>query len=173
MFFVPSAGGLQLAGQVSYRPADHEGQPGTSFAHVLVQEEDGAEPRWTALDWLRLSGAPGWVQADSPDLPRELPTLASPADLLGQTPPTIDDRALLTFLRGTLGPTGESGNERPIGQEAGETQALLDFLPERWRIMEPRRRRGWIGQALSAYLEAVAAEPRQSVCLVVEPAVAA
>ncbi len=229
MFYVPSAGGLHVAGQVSYRPADREGQPDTCFAHVLLQEEDGAEPRWTALDWLRLWDAPGWVHEDSADLPRVLPTLASPADLVGQTP-MIDDRALVIFLRGAVEPVSkESFDAAPIGeavarqeedetpagldaesppadeilaapdaepQEAGEVSAppdaepqetgevsappdadaqeaaeaialqavgapaaALEFLPERWRIMDPRRRRGWVGQVLSAYLEAVAAEP--------------
>ncbi len=183
MFFVPSAGGLQVAGQVSYRPAEREGEPGTYFAHVLVQEEDGADPRWTALDWLRLWGAPGWVHADSAGLPRELPTLASPTDLLRRTPPAIDDRVLLTFLRGAGEPAASEGpgetpaanesGETAVVQEAGETPDPLGFLPERWRLMEPQRRCGWLRQVLSAYLEGAAADPRQPVCLVVEPAVAA
>ena len=159
MFFIPSAGGLQVAGQVCYRATDCEGRPGSYFAHVLVQEPGDAQPRWTALDWLRLWGAPGWVQEDSPEMPHLLPALESPADLLGQSAPAIDDPLLASFLR-----------------EAADSPALHDpagILPERWKAMEPGRRCLWFREALSRYLDAAAADPRQTVWLVVEPAVAA
>lgn len=162
MFFIPSAGGLQVAGQVSYRATDCEGRPGSYFAHVLLQAEkdqDGAQPRWTALDWLKLWGAPGWVHEDSAQTPRVLPTLASPADLLGESAPAIDDGLLLSFLR-------EEADSPAFHDPAG-------ILPERWKTMAPEQRRQWFREALSRYMEGGSAEPRQPVWLVVEPAVAA
>ena len=159
LFFIPSAGGLQVAGQVCYRGTDCEGRPGSYFAHVAVQEPGDAQPRWTAMDWLRLWGAPGWVHEDSPDTPHLLPALASPADLLGQSAPAIDDQVLASFLR-------ESADSPAMHDPAG-------ILPERWRTMEPGRRCRWFREALSRYLDAAAADPRQPLWLVVEPAVAA
>lgn len=158
MFFVPSAGGLQVAGQVCYRATDCEGRPGSYFAHLLVQDEDGADPRWTALDCLRLWDAPGWVQEDSPEIPHVLRALASPADLLGDRAPAIDDPLLVSFLR-------ETADSAAFQDPAG-------ILPDRWKTMEPQRRCQWFREALSRYLDA-AAEPRQPLWLVVEPAVAA
>ena len=44
LFFTPSAGGLQLVGQVCYRQTDSEGRPGSYFAHLLFQEEKTPKP---------------------------------------------------------------------------------------------------------------------------------
>ena len=39
MVYLPSTGGLQIVGQVVYRPTDTEGRPGSYFAHVLFRDE--------------------------------------------------------------------------------------------------------------------------------------
>ncbi|MGQ9574981.1 MAG: GAP1-N2 domain-containing protein [Thermoguttaceae bacterium] len=158
LFFIPSAAGLQVAGQICYRPTDCEGRPGSYFSHILVQEEQHAPKRWTALDWLRLWGAPGWVQEDSAETPFLLPKLQSPADLLAGAAPAIDDQVLVSFLR-----------------EPGDSAAFYDpagILPERWRTMPPAERRQWFQEVLCRYLEAASANS-QPVWVVVEPSVAA
>ncbi len=158
MFFVPSAGGLQVAGQVCHRQTDCEGRPGSYFAHVLVQEEKDSHPPWTALDWLRLWSAPGWVLEDGGGLPFVLPALESPSELLGGTPPVIDDSLLVSFLR-------DPG-------DAPSLQAPACPIPERWKAVDPPQRRRWFTEALSQYMR-LEVDKGQPLWIVVEPAVAA
>ena len=49
LFYVPSAGGLQVCGQVCYRATDSEGRPGAYFAHLVVQNKEEGAPRWSPL----------------------------------------------------------------------------------------------------------------------------
>jgi len=157
LVFYPSAGGLQVIGQVCYRQTDTEGRPGSYFAHVLFRDEnDGARP-WSQLDCLKLWAAPGWVEEDSLHHPFLLQPLASLDQMLAGRRPAIDDGVFLSFLST---PAGGSFDD-PSGT-----------IPERWRRMDAARRSGLFIEAFRGFLEMGPAR-RESLLLVIEPGVAA
>lgn len=157
LIYLPSTGGLQLTGQVCYRPTDTEGRPGSYFAHVLFRQEKDALPRWSSLECLKLWQAPGWVEEDSREIPFRLPPLGSLAELLGGQRPAIDDNVFLSFL------TAPAGG--PLDDPRG-------VIPHRWRQMEPRQRSEWFAEAFRALLELDLAR-RESLLAIAEPGAAA
>lgn len=157
-FYVPSAEGLQVLGQVCYRPTDSEGRPGCYFAHLVFQEEKEAVSRWSAPDAVRMWGATGWAIQDSPEIPFTLEPLSALADLLQGGPPVLDDGVLASFLR-----------------EPGDSEAFVDptaVVPDRWRAMDPAVRRDWFLRIFSTIVQTVTAD-RRPLVLVAEPGVAA
>jgi len=157
LVFHPSAGGLQVIGQICYRQTDTEGRPGSYFAHVLFRDEnDGGRP-WSQLDGLNLWAAPGWVEEDSPYHPFLLQPLASLDQMLAGRRPAIDDHVFLSFLNT---PAGGSFDD-PAGT-----------IPERWRRMDAAQRSGLFTEAFRGFLEMGSAR-RESLLLVIEPSVAA
>ncbi|MHB8901460.1 MAG: hypothetical protein ACYC6Y_22140, partial [Thermoguttaceae bacterium] len=153
LIFIPSAGQWQMIGLVSYRQRDTEGRPGSYFAHLLCRESKEGCEAWTLTDALRLWQAPGWVTADSPEHPFRLEALPGLDLLLAGEEPRIDDRALLSFLK---------GDDRATGSR----------LPERWRDLLPKRRVEVL-QAMVDSLLVVGTTRRQSLVVAVEPEVAA
>ena len=130
LFYVPSAGGLQLLGQVCYRTTDSEGRPGSYFAHLVFQDRQGDSSLWSPADALRLWGAAGWMTQDSPEIPFKLEPLGAIADVLSGAPTGIDDNVLASFLR-----------------EPAESPEFIDpaeVVAERWRTMEPGQRSGMV-----------------------------
>jgi hypothetical protein len=157
-FFVPSADGFQVCGQVCYRATDSEGRPGSYFAHLIFQEETDSSVRWSPTELLRLSGAAGWVTQDSPEIAFKLEPLGALSDLLQGGPPGIDDALLATFLR-------EPSDAPTFADPAG-------VIPERWRAMEPQARREWFLGLLCTLVQSATSE-RQPLVLVAEPSMAA
>ena len=160
LVYLPSTSGLQLIGQVCYRQTDTEGRPGSYFAHVLFRDEkDFSEknPRWSPLDGLKLWGAPGWIEEDSPDHPFLLPPFASLAEMLKDRRPAVDDDVFLSFLR----TPAEGSFDDPAG-----------VIPPRWRQTDAGRRRELFVDAFRGFLE-TGDRRRESLLLVVEPSVAA
>ena len=157
-FFVPSAEGMQVAGQVCYRATDSEGRPGSYFAHLVLQDEEGAVSRWSPTEVLRLWGAAGWVAQDSSEIPFKLEPLLAVSELLGGAPAAIDDPVLVSFLRD---PADSPGFSDPAG-----------VIPERWRAMGPAVRRDWFLRVFSAFLHGATSD-RRPLVVVVEPSVAA
>jgi hypothetical protein len=153
LFFCPSMGKLQMVGQVAYRQYDTAERLGSYFAHVLFAEVDG-QP-WSALDCLRLWNAP-WVQEDSPDHPYALPSLARLDDLWAGAAPAVGDDALLRFLQS---PSGAAEKDDAV-------------IPSRWRATAVQTRIDLLVNALQGLL-ALGLPRRESVLLVVEPAIAA
>jgi len=157
MIYVPSAGGLQVLGQVCYRQTDTEGRPGSYFAHLLLRQQRDGRPPWSALECLKLWGAAGWVREDSPDISLRLPTLAALDEMLAGAPPTIDDHVFLSYL------TAPAGG--PFYDPGG-------VIPPRWRSADAAERRQVFTAALSA-LAALSARQRGALLVVVEPSMAA
>lgn len=157
LIYLPSTNGLQMVGQICYRPTDTEGRPGSYFAHVLFREEKEGQRAWSVLDALRLWQAPGWVLEDSPQIPFRLSPLKSPADLLASRRPAIDDGVFLSFL---TAPAHGSFDD-PVG-----------VIPARWRHMDPGVRAAAFTDVLAGFLD-VPASRRESLLLVAEPSVAA
>ena len=159
LVYHPSAGGLSVIGQVCYRQTDTEGRPGSYFAHVLFREEKGTEPPWSQLDCLKLWGATGWVEEDSPQIPFLLQPLDSLDQMLERRRPAVDDHVFLSFLR-----TPADGSfDDPAG-----------VIPERWRRMDAARRCGLFVEAFRGFLflENTGAR-RESLLLAIEPSAAA
>lgn len=157
LVFYPSAGGLQVIGQICYRQTDTEGRPGSYFAHVLFRDEhDGGRP-WSQLDCLKLWAAPGWVEEDSTYHPFLLQPLASLEQMLAGHRPAIDDHVFLSFLST---PAGGSFDD-PAGA-----------IPDRWRRMDAAERSGLFTEAFRGFLE-MGTTRRESLLLVIEPSVAA
>ena len=157
LFFIPSAAGLQIAGQVCYRATDTEGRPGSYFAHALFRQENSGPARWSALGCLRLWRAPGWVEEDSAGIPFRLPELDAPKDLMGARRPAIGDRVLQSFLTVAAG---------------GEFDDPAQVIPPRWREKEAKQRAAIVIDAMDSFLD-LDLRQRQSLLLVVEPEVAA
>ncbi|MFH1265509.1 MAG: hypothetical protein ABIK89_07245, partial [Planctomycetota bacterium] len=157
LVYHPSTGGLQMVGQVCYRQTDTEGRPGSYFAHVLFREEKDGQPRWSPLDCLKLWGAAGWVDEDSPNIPFLLEPLESLNQVLNRERPAIDDQVFLSFLST---PAGGSFDD-PAGA-----------IPPRWRQIDAARRSSLFVDAFRGFLE-ITGERRESVLLVIEPSVAA
>ena len=157
LIFHPSAGGVQLVGQVCYRPTDTQGRPGSYFAHVLWQPCDDKAQGWSAADCLRLWNARGWAQEDHVDIPFLLPSLTSAEELLAGQRPAIDDRVLRSFLTadGTL-PLDDPGR----------------VIPARWRNASLAQRRQIVQQVLEAVLQQ-GIQGRQGVLLLAEAELAA
>ncbi len=199
LFFFPKVEDFQLIGHTCYPASRNEGSAGGCISHVLLRRlrlecppeqgksdarqaaeppsevedtalaesaagqastatADRAEPTWSVLDGLRLWGARGWIGSDSPDLPRQLPSLNCLSELLAGAQPAITDEVLLSFLK-----------------EPGDSPAFVDatgVIPARWRGMEPERRRRWFTRVLCRFLQPDH-EPRRSLMVVAEPAVAA
>jgi hypothetical protein len=157
LVYLPSTGGLQMVAQVCYRQTDTQGRPGSYFAHILFQPERSGQPPWSSLDCVKLWGAAGWVEEDSPQIPFLLLPLSSLTEMLRQRRPAIDDAVMASFLRSPPG--------GPFDDPAG-------IIPFRWRQKPVAQRVGLLRDVLSGYLETAGGQ-RQSVLLVVEPAVAA
>ncbi len=157
-FYVPSAEGLQVCGQVCYRSTDSEGRPGSYFAHLIFQEESDSSVRWSPTELLRLCGTAGWVAQDSPEIAFKLEPLGALSDLLQGGSAGIDDAVLATFLR-------ESGDSPTLADPAG-------MIPERWRAMEPQVRRDWFLGLLCTLVQSATSD-RQPLALVAEPSLAA
>jgi len=157
LVYHPSAGGLQVIAQVCYRQTDTEGRPGSYFAHVLFRDESDAQPPWSQLDCLKLWGASGWAEEDSPHIPFLLQPLGSLDELLDGRRAAVDDQVFLSFLST---PAGGSFDD-PAG-----------VIPERWRQMDAARRCSLFTEAFRGFLE-IAPARRESLLLVIEPSAAA
>lgn len=157
-FFLPSAEGMQIAGQVCYRATDSEGRPGSYFAHLVFQDEEGLASRWSPTEILRLWGATGWMAQDGAEIPFKLEPLLAISELIAGASPVIDDPVLLSFLRE---PADAPGFADPA-----------EIIPERWRAMEPAIRRDWFLRIFSAFLQGATSD-RRPLVVVVEPSVAA
>jgi hypothetical protein len=156
LVFLPSVGGLQVVGQVSYRQKDtsRDQRIGSYFGHLLVSEPK-SEP-WSVLDCLQLWGAP-WVAEDSPTIPFQLKTLVQLNSLRTASRPAIDDGVLFSFLTA------------PPGQPFDDPQQVI---PPRWRNIPRTERVSLLADILRAYFE-LGAGRRESVLVVVEPSLAA
>ena len=157
LIYFPSTSGLQLVGQICYRQVDTEGRPGSYFAHILFHEEKDGQPRWSQLDCLKLWGAGGWVDEDSPDIPFLLPSLSSLNEMLVGRRAAIDDGVFLSFLS----TSADGAFDDPGG-----------VIPPRWRQKDPHERSDLFTEAFRLFLD-VTAGRRQSLLLVVEPGLAA
>jgi len=157
LVYHPSAGGLQVVGQVCYRQTDTEGRPGSYFAHVLFRDEKDGQRPWSQLDCLKLWGATGWVEEDSPHIPYLLRPLGSLDEMLDGRRAAIDDHVFLSFL-GT-----------PVGGSFDDPEGVI---PERWRQMDAARRCSLFTEAFRGFLEMSGAR-RESLLLVIEPSAAA
>jgi len=156
LVFVPVGGGLQVLGQISYRPTDTEGRVGSYFAHVLFADPREGGLRCSAREALQLWHARGWVEEDGPQIPHGLPTLSAAGDLLDGRPPSINDRLVLEFL--TV----------PAGAALADPAQVV---PPRWRNCPPDDRRRLLVDVLDAVLEALTLG--RPLLAIVEPELAA
>ena len=157
LIFFPSTGGLQVAGQVCYRPTDTEGRPGSYFAHVLFQDEQDGQGRWSPADCLKLWNARGWVDEDSTTIPFVLRSLYSLSEMHQNARPAIDDGVLRSFLT-----TPAGGNfDDPAG-----------VIPSRYRATPPKQRINLLANVFRGLLE-IDFHQRASLLIVVEPSLAA
>ncbi len=152
------AGGMQVCGQVCYRPTDSEGRPGSYFAHLLVRDTADSPSRWTPAEMLQLWGAAGWVIEDAPEIPFKLEPLNALSDLHQSKAPAIDDALLGAFLR-------DSGDALAAADPTG-------VIPERWRLLTPEVRRDWFLALLCAVAQSTT-NSSQPLLLVAEPSLAA
>jgi len=157
LIYHPSVGGLSVVGQVCYRQTDTEGRPGSYFAHVLFREEKGTQPPWSQLECLKLWGAAGWAEEDSPQIPFLLQPLDSLDQMLQGRRPAVDDYVFLSFLRTPAHGTFDD----PAG-----------VIPERWRRMDAPQRCGLFVEAFRGFLEITGARG-ESLLLAIEPSAAA
>ena len=157
LVYLPSADGLPLVAQVCYRPTDTQGRPGSYFAHVLFRQQRDGQPGFSSLECLKLWGAPGWVEEDSPEIPFLLEPLRSLDDMFGRRRPAVDDDVLLGFLQSPPG--------GPFDDPGG-------VIPARWRQKPAAERTALLRDALLGFLQADGSR-RESLLLVVEPPVAA
>jgi hypothetical protein len=157
LIFYPSTGGLQVAGQVCYRQTDTEGRPGSYFAHVLFQDEQDGQGRWSPADCLKLWNARGWVDEDSTTIPFLLRSLYSLSEMYQNARPAIDDGVLRSFLT-----TPAGGNfDDPAG-----------VIPPRYRVAPPKQRITLLADVFRGLLE-IDFSQRESLLVVVEPSLAA
>lgn len=169
LIYLTAGDGLQMVGQICYRPRDTEGRPGSYFAHVLFSDqsdvavEGASQPAaaaWRAVDCLKLWRAPGWVEEDSPEIPFMLRPFAGPEEMsrqmLGQQPPAVDDEVLMALLTSPA----DGAFHDPGG-----------VVPPRWRRQDPRQRRAVLIEALDGLLQL--GTGGGSLLLVAEPSVAA
>ena len=153
LFYSPALGEFQVLGQISYRQQDTAGRPGSYFAHVLVGSR---ENHWSPLDCLQLWGA-HWADEDSEKLSAKLPELEQLDALLDGSPPAIDDRLLLNFLKS------------PVGEPFDDPRKVI---PERWRYVAPADRAELLAETLQGFLN-LGSQRRENLLLVIEPSVAA
>jgi GTPase-associated protein 1, N-terminal domain type 2 len=157
LVYSPSAGGLQLLGQICYRQKDAANQSaGCYFGHVLFSETGDSGTGWSLLDCLQAWGSSRWVVEDAPSLPFDLEPLSS-LDEIRDEPPAINDRLLLSFLT------------TPTGQTFDDVGCVI---PERWREKSPEERQQLMTTVLGAYA-ATGGNRRESLLLVAEPSLAA
>jgi hypothetical protein len=110
-----------------------------------------------SINYLACAHVLGWVIEDNDKLPYDLPTLARLSDLRAGTPPPVDERVLWSFL-----------NTPPGGSFYSPDPGVI---PPRWRAMSVADRRRYFRLALMDHLE-IADQPRDSLLVLVEPAVA-
>ena len=130
--------GLQIVGQVCYRPTDSEGRPGSYFAHVLLSDAAAGGPHWPALTCLRLWRAAGWTEEDAPAIPFLLPALKSVDDMLRGKRAIVGDRVLRSFL------TTEPGG---VFDDPGKV------IPPRLRKLDAQQRQNLLIDALDTFLD--------------------
>jgi hypothetical protein len=157
LFSAPQPEGVQIAGQVSFRPTDTRGRPGSYFAHVLFREAGDSAPAWSPCEVLQLWGSRGWVDQDSADLPAHLAELPSLAALLSGQPAALSDRVFHSFLT------------TPVGEAFHDPGCVI---PASWRHQPASARQSIFRELFAALLE-IAPEARARLTVVVEPALAA
>ncbi|HET6879217.1 MAG TPA: hypothetical protein VFI31_03640 [Pirellulales bacterium] len=169
LFFCPAMGKLQMVGQVAYRQYDTAGRLGSYFAHVLFG--DKSQGAWSAVDCLRLWGAP-WVQEESAEHPFKLPSLERLDELWAGKNSPISDDAVLGFLRSTPDPTGRASSPSlsdGLGRPSHDVDQVID---PRWQQAAVQQRIDLVVNSLQGLL-AFALGRRENVLLVIEPSVAA
>jgi hypothetical protein len=157
LIFFPSTSGLQVTGQVCYRQTDTEGRPGSYFAHVLFQDDQDGQGRWSPADCLKLWNARGWVDEDSTTIPFVLRSLYSLSEMHQGDRPAIDEGVLQSFLTTPAGGTFDD----PAG-----------VIPPRYRVAPPKQRINLLADVFRGLLE-VDFHQRESLLIVVEPSLAA
>ena len=160
LVYFPSISGCRMLSQVCYRNTDTRGRPGSYFAHVLLSESPDSDT-WSAVDCLKLWGAPFWESADSDDHPFELPQF-SELPKLSDSESLINDQVLLTFL--TTPPKGEFLDEPEPSKKC--------IIPQRWRDISVDERRQLLVDLLRGLLE-LDWERQERLMIAVEPSVAA
>jgi hypothetical protein len=157
LVYLPEVGGLQIVGQVCYRPTDSEGRPGSYFAHVLLRDAADGGPHWPALTCLRLWQAAGWTEEDSPAIAFLLPALKSVDDMLQGKRAAVGDRVLRSFL--TTPPGGAFDDPGNV-------------IPARLRKVDAQQRQNLFSDTLDTFLDACLTR-HEPLLLVAEPELAA
>ena len=159
--YFPAISGSRVLTRSCYRQTDTRNRPGSYFAHVLLSESVKTAPAWSAIDGLKLWGAPGWTAEDSPDLSFELPQAAPLADWPGFAG-AINDEVLLSFLN------TEPGGPFPLAV----TDDPDSVIPVRWRTKSRIERRQLLIDALGTVMQ-LNPERHEKLMIAVEPGLAA
>lgn len=146
-------GDMQVVGQVCYRAEDTKGRIGSYFGHLLFNDIEGAESRWSTLDCLRLWGYSKWHAVDDVGIPDDLlPQL----DSLPAHAAPIGDDLLRAFV-----------TERSIDRRHDPAEVI----PETWRGRPPEERRRLLQHLLGGCL--ATGLPEKQLIVAAEPGFAA
>ena len=161
MVYYPAISGHKMLSRICYRQTDTRGRPGSYFAHVLLEKQSDNQSAWSALECLKLWGAPFWVSEDGEHLPFDLERLSSLNKISGYAA-QINDKVLLSFLT-----TPSNSRFEDPGEETGHS-----VIPQRWREKPPSERQSLLIDLLRGFLE-LDWDRQERLIVAIEPSMAA